>query len=80
MLLKAGKISALPYQTVTPNTLKAGFPKLKKDARIKSENATLNSMALELDSVKRDLKIAKRSIEFYRARDEHIFETGRMPY
>lgn len=80
MLLKAGKISALPYQTVTPNAPKASFPKQKKDARIKSENETLKSMALELESVKRDLKIAKRSIEFYRARDEHIFETGRMPY
>lgn len=80
MLLKAGKISALPYQTVTPNAPKASFPKPKKDARIQSENAPSKSMALELESVKLELKIAKRSIEFYRARDEHIFETGRMPY
>lgn len=80
MLLKAGKISALPYQTVTPNAPKASSSKHKKDARSKSENAPLNSMALELETVKRDLKIAKRSIEFYRARDEYIFETGRMPY
>ncbi len=80
MLLKAGKISALPYQTVIPDAPKASSSKHKKDARIKSEKAPLNSMALELESVKRELKIAKRSIEFYRARDEHIFETGRMPY
>lgn len=80
MLVECGEISVVPYKALNLGGSNVKTKSNKEAIGNDREEGAIDSMAKELAFVKKALKETRVALQFYIARDEQIFSTGRVPY